>query len=113
MHQTNNLQWSGKTHTRYYHTNGLKPLRGPETANCLAVLHRTSLTKSIAVSTQHFVFTAFEIHEVRLSQDGHTAVFLSVYHPPPSWQNKLTNAMLFAAVFKSFRCFLRWAFCGR
>ena len=38
-------------------------------------------------------FTAFEICEVRLSYDGHTAVFLSVYRPPPSRQNKLTNAI--------------------
>ena len=30
---------------------------------------------------------------MRLSYDGHTAVFFSVYHPPPSRQNKLTNAM--------------------
>ena len=37
--------------------------------------------------------TAFEICEVRLSYDGHTAVFLSVYRPPSSRQNKLTNAM--------------------
>ena len=28
-----------------------------------------------------------------LSFDVHTAVFLSVYRPPPSRQNKLTNAM--------------------
>ena len=40
-----------------------------------------------------FVFTAFEICEVRLPDDCHTAVFLSVYHPPPIRQNKLTNAM--------------------
>ena len=59
----------------------------------LAVLHRISLTKNVAVSTRDFVFTAFEICEVRLSYDGHTAVFLSVYRPPPSRQNKLTNAM--------------------
>ena len=32
----------------------------------LAVLHQTTLTKNIAVSTQDFVFTAFEICEVRL-----------------------------------------------
>ena len=38
-------------------------------------------------------FTAFQICEVRLSYDGHTAVFLSDYHPPPSRENKLTNAM--------------------
>ena len=31
--------------------------------------------------------------EVRLSCDGHTAVFLCVYRPPPSRQNKLTNTM--------------------
>ena len=36
---------------------------------------------------------AFEICEVRLSYDGLTAVFLSVYRPPPSRQNKLTNTM--------------------
>ena len=30
---------------------------------------------------------------MRLSHDGHTAVFLSVYPPPPSRHNKLTNAM--------------------
>ena len=63
------------------------------TGGGLAVLHRTSLTRHIAVSTQDFVFTAFEICEVRLSYDGHTAVFLSVYRPPPSRQNKLTNTM--------------------
>ena len=40
-----------------------------------------------------FCFKAFEIYEVRLSYDGHTAVFLGFYHPPPSRQNKLTNAM--------------------
>ena len=56
-------------------------------------MHRTSLTRHIAVSTQDFVFTAFEICEVRLSYDGHTAVFLSAYRPPPSRQNKLTNTM--------------------
>ena len=56
-------------------------------------MHRTSLTRNIAVSTRDFVFTAFEICEVRLPYDGHTAVFLSVYRPPPSRQNKLTNTM--------------------
>ena len=61
------------------------------TGGGLAVLHRTSLTRHIAVSTQDFVFTAFEICEVRLSYDGHTAVFLSVYRPPPSRQNKLNK----------------------
>ena len=54
------------------------------TGGGLAALRRTSLTKNIAVSTRDFVFTAFEICEVRLSYDGHTAVFLSVYLPPPS-----------------------------
>ena len=63
------------------------------TGGGLVVLHRTSLTKNIAFSTRGFVFTAFEMCEVRLSHDGHTAVFLSVYRPPPSRQNKLTNAM--------------------
>ena len=59
----------------------------------LAVLYRNSLTKNIAVSTRDFVFTAFEICEVRISLDGYTVVFLSVYRPPPSRKNKLTNAM--------------------
>ena len=63
------------------------------TGGGLAVLHRTSLTRNIVVSTRYVVFTAFEVCEVRLSYDGHTAVFLSVYRPPPSRQNKLTNAM--------------------
>ena len=62
------------------------------TGGGLAVLYWTSLTKNIAISTQDFVFTAFEICEVRLSYDGHTAVFLSIYCPPPSWESKLTNA---------------------
>ena len=31
--------------------------------------------------------------EVHLSYDGYTVVFLSVYRPPPSRQNKLTNAL--------------------
>ena len=52
-----------------------------------------SLTKNIAVSTRDFVFTAFEICEVRISHDSHTVVFLSVYRPPPSRKNKLTNAV--------------------
>ena len=69
------------------------------TGRGLAVLHRTSLTRNIAVSTRDFVFTAFEICEVRLSYDGHTAVFLGVYRPPPSRQNKLTNVSFFLAVF--------------
>ena len=60
---------------------------------CLAVLYRNSLTKIIAVSTRDFVFTAFEICEVCISLDSHTVVFLSVYRPPPSRKNKLTNAM--------------------
>ena len=59
------------------------------TGGGLAVLLRTSLTRNIAVSTQDFVFTAFEICEARLSDDSHTAVFLSVYHPPPSWQKQV------------------------
>ena len=63
------------------------------TGGGLAVLHRTDFTRNIAVSTRDFVFTAFEICEVSLSYDGHTAVFLSVYRPPPSRRNKLTNAM--------------------
>ena len=45
------------------------------TGGGLAVLHRTSLKRNIAVSTRDFVFTAFEICEVRLSYDGHAAVF--------------------------------------
>ena len=68
-------------------------LRQSGTGDGLAVLPRTSLTNNIAVSTRNFVFTAFEICEVRLSHDGHTAVFLSVQHPPPSRQNKLTNVL--------------------
>ena len=63
------------------------------TGGGLAILHRTSLTRHIAASTRDFVYTAFEICEVRLSYDGHTAVFLSVYRPPPSRQNKLTNTV--------------------
>ena len=59
----------------------------------LAVLYRNSLTKNIAVSIRDFVFTAFEICAVRISLDSHTVVFLSVYRPPPSRKNKLTNAM--------------------
>ena len=51
------------------------------------------LLQKTSVSTRDFVFTAFEICEVRLSYDGHTAVFLSVYRSPPTRQNKLTNAM--------------------
>ena len=50
----------------------------------LAVLYRNSLTKNIAVYTRNFVFTAFEICEVRISLDSYTVVFLSVYRPPPS-----------------------------
>ena len=53
----------------------------------------TVLTKNIAVSTRDFVFTAFEICEVRISLDSHTVVFRSVYRPPPSRKNKLTNAV--------------------
>ena len=63
------------------------------TGGGLAVLHRTNLKRIIAVSTRDFVFTAFEIFEVCLSYDGHTAVFLSVYRPRNTQQNKLTNAM--------------------
>ena len=82
--------------------------RQPGTGGGLAVLHRTSLTCFflfvcllllllllfvdcfvLVVSTLDFVFTAFEICEVCLSCDGHTAVFLSVCSPPPSQQNKL------------------------
>ena len=63
------------------------------TGGGLAVLHQTSLTRNIAVCTRDFVFTAFDICEVRLSCDGHTVVFLSVYCPPPSRHNKLTNTM--------------------
>ena len=59
----------------------------------LAVLHQTSLTRNIAVSTRDFVFIPFEICEVHLSCDGHTAMFLCVYRPPSSRQNKLTNAL--------------------
>ena len=60
---------------------------------CLFILCNMEAFVFIAVSTRDFVFTAFEICEVRLSYDGHTAVFLSVYRPPPSRQNKLTNTM--------------------
>ena len=49
----------------------------------LTVLYRNSLTTNIAVSTRDFVFTAFEICEVRISIDSHTVVFLSVYPPSP------------------------------
>ena len=63
------------------------------TGGGFAVFHRTSLTKHITVSTRDFVFTALEICEVRLCYDGHTAVFIGVYRPPPSRENKLTNAM--------------------
>ena len=44
-------------------------------------------------AVSRFCFYDFEICEVRLSYDGHTAVFLNVYHTPPTLQNKLTNAM--------------------
>ena len=59
----------------------------------LAVLHRISLTRNIAVFYSRFCFYGFEICEVRLSYNGHTAVFLSVDRAPPSRQNKLTNSM--------------------
>ena len=84
------------------------------TGGGLAVLHRSSLTKNIAVSTRNFVFMAFEICEVHLSNDGHTAVFLSVYRPPPSRQNKLANAMFleqFSDLLES--CFFVIGFCSR
>ena len=71
----------------------------------LAVLYRNSLTKNIAVSTRDYVFTAFEICEVRISLDSHTVVFLSVYRPPPRRKNKLTNAMFleqFADLLESY-----------
>ena len=57
--------------------------RMPGAGGGLAVLYRNSLTKNIAVSTRDFVFTAFEICEVRISLDSHTVVFLSVYRPRP------------------------------
>ena len=63
------------------------------TGGGLAVLYRTSLTKKPCSFYSKSCFTAFEICEVRLSYDGHTVVFLSVYRPPPSRQNKLTNTM--------------------
>ena len=63
------------------------------TGGGLAGLHRTCLTRNIAVSIPDFAFAASEICEVRLSYNGHNAVFLSVYRPPPILQNKLTNAM--------------------
>ena len=63
------------------------------TGGGLAVLHRTSLARNITATTGDFVFSAFEICEVRLSYDGQSAVFLSVYRPLLSRQNKLTNAM--------------------
>ena len=68
------------------------------TGGGLAVLHRTTLTKKKKKKKFQFtlegcVFTAFEICEVRLPHDGHAAVFLTVYRPPCSRQNKLTNAM--------------------
>ena len=58
----------------------------------LAVLYRNSLTKKLQFPPE-IVSTAFEICEVRISLDSHTVVFLSVYRPPPSRKNKLTNAM--------------------
>ena len=64
-----------------------------DTGGGFAVLHRASLTTNIAVRTRDLVFTAFEICEVRLSYDVHTAVYLSVWSPPPSRQNTLTNTM--------------------
>ena len=79
--------------------------RQPSTGGGLAVLGRTSLTGNTAVSTRDFVFTAFEICEVRLYYDGHTTVFLGVCRPPPSRKNKLTNAMLleqFNALLESY-----------
>ena len=72
------------------------------TGGGLAALHLTSFTRNIAVSTRDFVITAFEICEVRLSYDGHTAVFLSIYRPPPSRQIKLTNAMFLEQFYNFF-----------
>ena len=63
------------------------------TGGGLAVLHRTSLTKNIGVSTEILFLRLLRLCEVRLPDDCHTAVFLSVYHPPPIRQNKLTNVM--------------------
>ena len=57
----------------------------------LAALYHNNLTKNIAVSTRDFVFTTFEICEVRISFDSHTVVFLSAYRPPsplPPTQSK-------------------------
>ena len=65
------------------------------TGGGLALLHRTSLTRHYSFYSR-FCFYYFEICEVSLSHDGHTAVFLSVYCPTPlptSRQNKSTNAI--------------------
>ena len=63
------------------------------TGGGLAVLYRPVLQEILQFLLEISLFTASEICEVSLSYDGHTAVFLSVYRPPPSRQNKLTNAM--------------------
>ena len=69
------------------------PPRQSGTSGGLAVLYRTSLTTTLQFLLE-ILFTAFEICEVRLSYDGHTAEFLSVYRPPPSLQSNLTNTFL-------------------
>ena len=73
------------------------------------MLFRNSL-KNNAFSTLDFVFTAFEMCEVRISLDSHTVVFLGLYRPLPSRKNKLTNAVFweqFSHLLKSY------AACGR
>ena len=45
---------------------------------------------------------------MRLSYDGHTAVFLSVYRPPPSRQNKLTNAMFLGQFSDLLESYVSW-----
>ena len=68
------------------------------TGGSLAFLHRTSVTKNIAVSTRDFIFTAFEMCEVCLFHDGLTAVFLSVTVP-----HMVYRTSVLGAVFRSAR----------
>ena len=59
----------------------------------LAVVFRNSLTNTIKMSQPAETAKSFELCEIRLTANGKSAILLSIYRPPPSNRNKLTNAM--------------------
>jgi len=61
----------------------------------LALVYKNSIASCVSVRSLEYTYASFECFKVRLSCENQNVTFLSLYRPPPSKKNKLTNKMFF------------------